>query len=271
MPIVTAEKGGRSRHSGKGLLAFIAAGAIAAAIAVFAFGHKSPADRGPKTIVQPSAPAGEERVPALASGAVPSLSGEAQPTAAPPSGASSPSVPSGASTTHVPSATVAAKAQELVVADHLCFFTNDVENLLERVSRVSFSALEMPRVSLSEAEIVEFLKRPVDIYDDDDEETVAAKERTAEMKAAALEYISQGGTFNQFLRAHALAATEERAMVEEVRGEMRRILNAEGPEAAQAYLDKANPGLKEAGLKEVRLSPFAVKLWERKRTAAKAK
>ncbi len=142
--------------------------------------------------------------------------------------------------------------------------------MVEQVSRENFSSLEPPRVTLSQEEILAYLRQPVEIFDDDDEETVRAKERTAETKAAALDYIAQGGTFNQFLRDMAAAATEEKAMVDDVRFEMRRILDAEGPEAAQAYLDKANKGLREAGLKEVFLSPFVVKRWKAKREKEKA-
>lgn len=144
-------------------------------------------------------------------------------------------------------------------------FDNPVENNLESVSQQNFESIVTLRVDLPQDEIVEILKRPVEIYDDDDEETVAAKERTAEMKSAALEYIEAGGTFNQFLRDCQAEANEAREAVKDVQEEMKRILEAEGVEAAQAYLDEQNPRLREQGLREVHIGAGLIRAIERRR------
>lgn len=144
-------------------------------------------------------------------------------------------------------------------------FDNQVENELEELSRAGGLGLRTPRIDMTDEEALEYLRTPVEIYDDDDDETVAAKERTAEMKVAALEYIDNGGTLNQFMRDYQAQAQEKEATLEEVRSEMKRILNEEGAEAAQAYLDEVNPQLKEAGLGEVRLSGLLIRATKRRK------
>ena len=144
-------------------------------------------------------------------------------------------------------------------------FDNPVEDNLESISRHNFESIVTLRVDLPQEEIIEILKRPVEIYDDDDEATVAAKERTADMKRAALDYIEAGGTMNQFLRDCQAEANEARETVKDVREEMKRILEAEGVEAAQAYLDGQNPKLREQGLEEVHIGAGLIRAMERRK------
>ena len=144
-------------------------------------------------------------------------------------------------------------------------FDNPVENELEELSRAGGLGLRTPRVDMSYEETLEYLRKPVEIYEDDDPATVAAKERTAAMKTEALAYVEKGGTLNQFMRDYQAQARENEGTLDEVRSEMKRILEAEGREAAQAYLDEVNPQLKDAGLPEVRLSGLLVKAVERRK------
>ena len=135
------------------------------------------------------------------------------------------------------------------------YFDNPVENLLASVSEPGAEFMfSPPRVSLSDEEIIAILKRPVEIYEDDDEEAARVKERTAALKTDALAFIEQGGTYNQFVRDRAAAATEQAAMIEDVRQEMIRILRKSGRKAAEEYLAEANPVLREQGLREVTIS-----------------
>ena len=137
------------------------------------------------------------------------------------------------------------------------YFDNPVENRLEKLSIPGRGVAMLPPNRLSREEVLEILRRPVEIYDDDDEETVAAKERTAEMKRAALEFIEAGGTYDEFVAETARAANEEAALLKETRVEMMRLLKEEGYEAAEAYLEEANASLREAGMKEMRIPlPF---------------
>ena len=138
------------------------------------------------------------------------------------------------------------------------FFDNQVENQLEVLSNRSVKFKNLPRTRFSEAEVMEYLRKPIEINEDDDEETVAAKERTAEMKTLALKYIEEGGTYEQFIQEQAKASTEEAETRRAVHAEAVRILKSEGLQAAEEYLSEVNPQLKEAGLKEVAI-PLALR------------
>ncbi len=144
-------------------------------------------------------------------------------------------------------------------------FDNEVEDWLESMSKEGFSSIVTPRVDLSDEEIMAILKTDIIIYEDDDEETVAAKERTAQVKQEAIKYIEEGGTFNQFLRAYADAVREEQETRKDVQEEMKRILFSEGEEAAQAYLDEANPKLEEMNIKPVTIGRGLLMQLERRR------
>ena len=138
------------------------------------------------------------------------------------------------------------------------FFDNQVENQLEVLSNRAVRFKNLPRTRLSEAEVMEYLRKPIEINEDDDEETVAAKERTAEMKTLALKYIEEGGTYEQFIQEQAKASTEEAETRRAVHAEAVRILKSEGLQAAEESLSEVNPQLKEAGLKEVAI-PLALR------------
>lgn len=149
-------------------------------------------------------------------------------------------------------------------------FDNEVENTLERVSKSGALFMQVPQVDMPHEKVLEYLRRPVDIYDDDDDETVAAKERVAEFKTAALKFIEEGGTINQFIRDCAAANKENHETIEEIKREKRRIMLAEGEEAAQAYLDGVNPQLKEAGLPEITINKVDRRALKRKLEAEAA-
>lgn len=133
------------------------------------------------------------------------------------------------------------------------FFDNEVDNTLEVVSKPGAQFLILPQVTLSQQEVLEFLKAPIVISDDDDDESVAAKRRTAAFKEQALDYIAKGGTLNQFIREQAAAAADEHDAMDEIRREKDRILVNEGPEAAKAYLDKINPELRKLNMPQIRM------------------
>ena len=146
-------------------------------------------------------------------------------------------------------------------------FDNRVENLLESISMPGAKFGLMPTsINMTDEQVLEFLKKPVEIFEDDDEATIAAKERTAAMKTAALKYIEDGGTFDQFVRENVIAANEVQGVMDDVRKEMKRRLHDEGVEAAQAYLAEVNPQLREQGFEEVKLRKGEIILMERQKT-----
>ena len=134
-------------------------------------------------------------------------------------------------------------------------FDNRVENILETLSTPG-RRFGVPPASLkmSKEEVLDYLRRPVQILEDDDEQTVSAKERTAAMKTEAIKYIENGGSFDDFVQEMIKISSEEAEYLDQVRKEKRRIVEEEGIEAAQAYLDQVNPKLRESGLKELSLS-----------------
>ena len=151
-------------------------------------------------------------------------------------------------------------------------FDNQVENLLESVSAPGANFGLMPEpTGLSREEAIEYLRKPIEILENDDPETIKLKERTAAMKTEALEYIEQGGTFDQFIRDCVAYANEASSTIKEVRTEMRRLLYDKGVEAAQAYLDDVNPQLKEAGLEEVKIRKGDIIMTERKKAREQEK
>lgn len=151
-------------------------------------------------------------------------------------------------------------------------FNNKVENLLESVSAPGANFGLMPEpTGLSREEAIEYLRKPIEILESDDPETIKLKERTAAMKTEALEYIEHGGTFDQFIRDCVAYANEASATIKEVRTEMRRLLYDKGVEAAQAYLDDVNPQLKEAGLEEVKIRKGDIIMTERKKAREQEK
>lgn len=149
------------------------------------------------------------------------------------------------------------------------YFDNPAENMIARVSRPNAKFLIPPTLTIPEDELMEILARPVEIYDDDTEEAIAVKERTAAMKEEIKKYIAEGGTINQYFRDVLAMNTERDGIRSDVHNEKRRLLLEKGEAAAQAYLDSVNPQLKEMGLEEQRISPVDLR-WMRKELADKA-
>ena len=272
MPIVTTSASHKRPGRSPALPIAIAAVAIIAIVAVY-LGTRAYSPRQPQQVPDTT----DKPVPATPTSAAP-----AAPASPPSSGATSAasaaptSPPSGDPTSAASAAPVSPPSGgpapaarpatvESPVKPKPKVFDNPVENELEELSRANGLGLRTPQVNMTHEETMEYLRKPVEIYDDDDPATVAAKERTAAMKTAALAYIEKGGTLNQFMRDYQAQAREDEATLKEVRNEMKRLLNDKGKEAAQAYLDEVNPQLKEAGLPEVRLSGLLVKAAERRK------
>lgn len=142
------------------------------------------------------------------------------------------------------------------------YFDNEVENMVASVSEPGAEFFGFPpSVDLPEEEILAILKRPVEIFEDDGQDAIAAKERTAEFKALALEAIEKDGlTFNQFIRDLSHLRNEQAAMREDARSEMIKILKTRGEAEARKYLDGVNAELKAQGIRELELSDRLVKM-----------
>ncbi len=277
MPIVTTSNTSSRRPHGKSpVTLLIAAVVVIAAVAIY-LGARAARPRNPRqvpdTTDKPSpsmdSPKADSKAepasPASAADAAPASPRKARPNPAAEGGQTSSSDAEDATAATAAAAAKhaaweaaesnrLAKSEALILArEPKTHFDNEVENVLERVSKQGALFMQVPQIDMSQEQVLEFLRRPVEIYDDDDQEAVAAKERVAEFKTAALKFIEEGGTINQFVRDCAAANKEAHDTLEEIKREKRRIMLEQGEEAAQAYLDEVNPQLKEAGLPEVKI------------------
>ena len=147
------------------------------------------------------------------------------------------------------------------------YFDNPVENRLEKLGIPGRGVAMVLPNKLSQDEILAILRRPIQINEDDDEATVAAKERTAALKTEALKYIENGGTYDDFVREMVKVSNEEADMIRDARNEMMRLYKEEGAIAAIEYLKEANATLRENGLKEIPISTGLQKRAEEERAA----
>ena len=110
-------------------------------------------------------------------------------------------------------------------------------------------------------QVVEMLQKPVEILEDDTDDVKAKKEAVADLKAAALQYLDEGGTWGQFVAEMQSYASAERSL--KAKG-MRKVLKLarEGKvDEARAFLEEYNGILKEQGYSELKLpARFAEKI-----------
>lgn len=132
-------------------------------------------------------------------------------------------------------------------------FDNEFENTLELVSIPGATFFAPPVIDLDEAEVLEYLRKPVVILPGDSDADIEAKERMAEFKQRALEFVESGGTISQFVRDTLAENQERKNMMEEINLEKQRILLNEGEEAAQAYVEEMNEHLRAQGLPEIKI------------------
>ncbi len=90
-------------------------------------------------------------------------------------------------------------------------FDNRFENQLVGLSLANGTFMPGMLKNHSEEEIMAMLKKPVVINEDDSDDAKAKKEAVAEMKGIILDYIAQGGTFDQFVdEMHSFVREERR-------------------------------------------------------------
>ena len=155
------------------------------------------------------------------------------------------------------------KAIKGVAAPLVKHFDNPVENMLHSLTVRGKHFKSIPRNNMTDEQILEYLRKPVEIYEDDDEKTIEAKEATAEMKTQALAFIENGGTYDDFVRQMVQASNEEHDLLDEVRTTKLKILKEQGLEACAEYLEEANKVLAEAGLKQFKLTVLDTNIAER--------
>ena len=132
-------------------------------------------------------------------------------------------------------------------------FDNPVENKLVgmAVEGGSFSPGLMLRHS--DEEIMAALNKPVEILPDDSEEVRAKKEAVAELKRDILDFMAQGGTYEEYVTEAASMARQERAMKRDGIRKIAAMLDAGDAEGARDYYETFNRVLQESGYSALKL------------------
>ncbi len=103
------------------------------------------------------------------------------------------------------------------------------------------------------------------IYDTDDPDTVAKKERIADMKNQLKTIVDNGGNVEDAIREYHAWVNENQRIRSEVIGEYRRLLREASREEADAYIVAANKELEAEGIETVNMGV------ERRRGTIKAR
>lgn len=103
--------------------------------------------------------------------------------------------------------------------------------------------------------VMSMLKRPVQINEEDDETVIAKKEAVAEMKGIILDYIEQGGTFDEFVAEMRVYTVHERNIKGLALKRIASLYNQGKLEEAQAFLKTFDDILQQDGFSPLRLPP----------------
>lgn len=106
-----------------------------------------------------------------------------------------------------------------------------------------------------EEDVISMLKRPVEIKEGDDETVVAKKEAVAEMKTIILDYIQQGGTFDQFVTEMRAFTVYERNIKGQALKKVTSLYNDGKIDEAKAFLQTFDGILSQEGFLPLRLPP----------------
>ena len=141
---------------------------------------------------------------------------------------------------------------------------------------------DMPPLPLDqnfEREFVASLKEPIVIDDGDSEKVRELKMKVAQLRRELDERASQGEPMIRILKDFQKDMAEDYKMRDELRLEVRKMIETDGREAAQQYCDKVNESLRQLGIKEIDMpmTPEECQEWgeqflkEREAAAAAAK
>ena len=132
-------------------------------------------------------------------------------------------------------------------------FDNPIENQLVGFSVEGGSFAPGLLLRHSDEEIMEALRKPVVISDDDSEQIKAKKQAVAEMKAVILDYIEQGGTYEQFVTDVAMFAKKERAAKKEGVRQLVALVKEDKLEEARAFRSQLGKLLEDQGFSPLKL------------------
>ncbi len=148
-------------------------------------------------------------------------------------------------------------------------YGKEVEQILAILASATDSAGSPPlpymgNIDLNKSLLVA-ITNDIIVYDTDDEQTVAAKERIADMKNQLKEVVDAGGSVEEAIREYHDWINENNRIRAEVIAEYRRLVREASPEEANAYIVEANKELEAEGIETVNMGV------ERRRGTMKAR
>lgn len=134
-------------------------------------------------------------------------------------------------------------------------FDNSFEENLVGLSIEGGSFVPGMLMGLDTNAIMPLLRRDVVINEDDTDDEKAKKEAVAEMKGVILDYIEQGGTFDQFVMEMRALTVQERSMKSKALKRVAELCKAGKLDEARAYVDSFNSVIDEQGFSPLKLPP----------------
>lgn len=134
-------------------------------------------------------------------------------------------------------------------------FDNSFEENLVGLSVEGGSFIPGMLMGLETNAIMPLLRRDVVINDDDTEDEKAKKAAVAEMKGVILDYIEQGGTFDQFVMEMRSLTVQERALKAKAYKKVGELINEGKLDEARAYRDTFNAVMDEHGFPPLKYPP----------------
>lgn len=132
-------------------------------------------------------------------------------------------------------------------------FSTPFENQLVGLSVEGATFIPAFLKGYNQDDVVEILKRDVVINEDDPEDVVLKKQAVCEMKAIILDYIEQGGAFDQFVDEMYAFSKQERSLKAKGMGRLMKIYKAGDIEGARKFRKEYDEILKSNGFTQLRV------------------
>lgn len=132
-------------------------------------------------------------------------------------------------------------------------FDNRFENTMMALSSEGMGMMPGAAEMIPKDEVVSFLMKPIEVKEDDNEDVIAKKIATAEMKEALKEFLKSGGTWEEFVAQARSIQQAEQMLESEARMEMAKILRDGDIELAKEYKNKVNAFMKSKGYRGLKL------------------
>ena len=108
--------------------------------------------------------------------------------------------------------------------------------------------------------VMDMLRRDVVINADDADDVKAKKEAVAEMKGVILDYIAEGGTFDQFVMEMRALTVQERSLKAQAYKKVGQLIKEGKLDEARAYRDSFNAVMDEHGFPPLKYPPNVNKM-----------